>query len=171
MNRNLVGSIYGRSSIKMLISSWSVNKYGHHRQFLFLIGWFLKIFSSVTASPNDQKQSRTYLWKVFYKDCSFRFYPLSNMAATGNSCFWLVRFLKNLFLRNRFPKWTETWWESSMEVSSKQNERWATQAQPTEPEVLIARSGKFSHMSSTSRYDIHLFFLHFGIFLSHIKDT
>jgi hypothetical protein len=42
MNWNLVGSIYGRSSIKMLISSRSVNKHGHHRQFLFLIGWFLK---------------------------------------------------------------------------------------------------------------------------------
>jgi hypothetical protein len=42
MNRNLVGSIYGRSSLKMLISSRSVIKHGHHRQFLFLIGWFLK---------------------------------------------------------------------------------------------------------------------------------
>ena len=38
MNRNLVGSIYGRSSINLLISSRSVNKHGRHRQFLFLIG-------------------------------------------------------------------------------------------------------------------------------------
>jgi hypothetical protein len=38
MNQNLVGSIYGRSSINLLISSQSVNKHGHHRQFLFLIG-------------------------------------------------------------------------------------------------------------------------------------
>jgi hypothetical protein len=38
MNQNLVGSIYGRFSIKMLISSRFVNKHGHHRQFLFLIG-------------------------------------------------------------------------------------------------------------------------------------
>ena len=42
MNRNLVDSIYGMSSVKRLISSWSVNKHGHHRKFLFLIGWFLK---------------------------------------------------------------------------------------------------------------------------------
>ena len=42
MNRNLVESIYGRFSIKMLISSQPVNKHGNHRQFLFLIGWFLK---------------------------------------------------------------------------------------------------------------------------------
>jgi hypothetical protein len=33
MNHNLVGSIYERSSIKMLISSQSVYKNGHHRQF------------------------------------------------------------------------------------------------------------------------------------------
>ena len=38
MNRNLVGSIYGKSSVVMLISSLSVNKYVYHRQFLFLIG-------------------------------------------------------------------------------------------------------------------------------------
>jgi hypothetical protein len=43
--------------LRLLISSWSVNKHGHHRQFLFLIGWFLK----------------------------------------------------NLLLRNRLVKWTETW--------------------------------------------------------------
>jgi hypothetical protein len=42
MNRNLVGSIYGRSSIKLLILSRLVNKHGCHRQFLFLIVWFLK---------------------------------------------------------------------------------------------------------------------------------
>jgi hypothetical protein len=29
----------------LLISSRSVNKHGHHRQFLFLMGRFLKIFS------------------------------------------------------------------------------------------------------------------------------
>jgi hypothetical protein len=43
MNRNLVGSIYGRSSIKIAHSVLiCYNKHGHHRQFLFLIGRFLK---------------------------------------------------------------------------------------------------------------------------------
>ena len=65
MNRNLVGSIYGRPSIKIahfvLID----------RQFFFLIGRFLKIFSSENTWPNKAKFYRKYLLKVLYQISHF----------------------------------------------------------------------------------------------------
>jgi hypothetical protein len=47
MNRNLAGNIYGQYSLKIAHLSWSINKHGCHRQFLFLIGRFLKKSSAV----------------------------------------------------------------------------------------------------------------------------
>jgi hypothetical protein len=52
------------------------------------------IFSE-NPQPNELKLGKKNLWKVLTKECTFCYDPLPNMAATGNSCFWLADLKKS----------------------------------------------------------------------------
>jgi hypothetical protein len=68
----------GSPVLKLLIQSRSINKYGYHRQFLFLIGRFLEIFFSETALPNEPKP----IQKVFEATSQYQIPDPSTLCLT-----------------------------------------------------------------------------------------
>jgi hypothetical protein len=58
------------------------------------------IFSSETTWSNGTKLGSKHLCKVLDKVSPFCSVPPTNMAAKGNSCFWLATVQKNILLWN-----------------------------------------------------------------------
>jgi hypothetical protein len=64
-------SLTFHSALRKLNTEPSIGASQQISVLLFLIGRFLKIFSSETALPNKRKLCRKHIWKVLSKDAIF----------------------------------------------------------------------------------------------------
>jgi hypothetical protein len=86
----------------------SINKHGRHRRFLFLIGLFLKFFSSESTWPNDPNLVGSICGRSSIKIAHS--VPIHSQTWSPQVILvsdWSIS--KNLFPWNRMAKWSETW--------------------------------------------------------------
>ena len=102
-NMILIGSHVKHKHCKNISSSIKFLPHFANGNVSFAITWrpssvnflhFNVLLQNRLSKLNEQKLGsyRNHLWKVFYKNCSFCFDPLTNMTNTSNSYFWLVDF-------------------------------------------------------------------------------
>ena len=71
---------------RLLILSWSVNKHGCHRQFLFLIGWLLKNLFLCLKVPTISKFYERAIFDQLMEFLNNHFNPLLSAFRSGIGC-------------------------------------------------------------------------------------
>jgi hypothetical protein len=148
MNWNLVGSIYGRSSLKVHILLWSITKHDPP-QAILVSDW--PIFKNLLLWNHFAKLTET--WQEASMECRLLISSLSvnKHGHHRQFLFMIGRYLKNLLLWNCLAKWTETWWKASTcmegcvlsflkaewKVSNTGSVHWASSSYHTAPNVAL----------------------------------